>query len=130
MRTVKGVLIDVHQAMCRTIAIEDRLEEYYKILHCDYIDISRRRIGSGYYDVVCDDEGLLKKSPIPSAYDQNGGIAFVGNIFVCQSNDVGDLVSLTEDEIRTLRANVRVGVHFEPNGDKELRVVLFNVNPA
>lgn len=40
--------------------MEDTLENYYKEIGCRCIDIATRQIGDCIYDIVLDDEGLLK----------------------------------------------------------------------
>ena len=66
-RLVKGFLIDVYgDRGCNELVFHDTLENIYKILDVETIDVAVRKIGNFTYDIICDDEGLLKDS-LPSA---------------------------------------------------------------
>ena len=65
--SVKGFLIDVENSNPYIAEIDGSIESYYQILKCDMFDIATRRIGENYYDIYCDDEGLLKCKPLVSA---------------------------------------------------------------
>lgn len=97
MRNITGVLIDVRNETAGVTTIPDTLEAYYDALHCDCIDIVMRTIGGRAFDIVCDDEGLLKDEPKVSAVNDLGEPMLVGNLFICKSED-GELISLSEDE--------------------------------
>ena len=100
MNKVTGVLIDVKN---RTIVVytvnSGSLEEYYNILNCTTFDIASRRIGENVYDIYCDDEGLLQCNPIVSAVSSDRNPMLVGNLFVTKTNDEGETISLTQEEI-------------------------------
>ena len=86
---------------------KDKLNEFYKLLECDAIDIVKRKIGFNNYYIVCDDEGLLKKS-IPSAIKiPSLDIALVGNLLIFGSvDDEGDLIGLNEEQQKEIRLNI------------------------
>ncbi len=76
----------------------DSLEELYKLINCDGVGITRRRIGFNNYLVICDDEGLFKEDPIVSAvYGGTFQRAFVGNLLVCGlADEYGNLTGLNK----------------------------------
>ena len=101
MGKVTGLL--VKDGECVRIKIQDKLEEFYKMLGCDLIDIKTVRINGGVYDVVCDDEGLFDKdAAITMINDTNYTPMLVGNLFICKSGHNGELASLSDEEIRQI----------------------------
>ena len=52
-----GLLIDVEQSKVQIVTDASSLQDYYKLLNCDLIDIVRRRIGGRHYNIICDEEG-------------------------------------------------------------------------
>ena len=111
---LRGVLVDTINNKIETRKLftdEDTfLHEYYKILNCDTIDIISRKIGNNYYDIICDDEGLLKDMLMPSMIilDGNGKIVqfLVGNIFIVKHDGNGNEKSLTNAEIDEIMSNI------------------------
>ena len=99
MSSVRGFLIDVQKSNPYIAEIDGSLSSYYQILGCDTFDITSRRIGENYYDIYCDDEGLLKSNPIVSAISSDRQPMLVGNLFVTKTNDEGETISLTDEEI-------------------------------
>lgn len=127
-QNVTGMLIDVKNNKAGLVTIPDELEDYYRILGCQYIDIYQRKIGDRWYTVVCDDEGALKSDAIVSAIDVHGALAFYGNLFIVSGrHDDAELHSLTDSEIHNLIPNISSKVKNE-NGEIIDKVMLFNVN--
>lgn len=94
-----GVLLDVKEAKAERIEIEDELQEFYRVIGCDWIDITQRRIGGKPFSIVCDDEGLFVDNPKISAIDLIGNPMLVGNLLILSANNTdGELESLTEAE--------------------------------
>ena len=118
MRKLKGVWLNVATEEAKVIEINDDLDEFYRTLHCDTIDIVRRRIGRKHFNIICDDEGLLKYNPKISAVDETGKIMLVGNLFIVSGEDnEGELLSLTNEEIEYIMKRVhRVYTNNYPNG--------------
>ena len=69
--------------------------------HC--IDIPTRRIGGEYYDIICDDEGLLKDYPQVAMVDKRLKPMIVGTIIIAKSDEEGELVSLTDEDIARIK---------------------------
>lgn len=108
MAQVTGVLIDVKgDGTAKMTTIENELDEYYRILKCDIFDIISLRIGKHRYDIYCDDNGLLKTDKIISAVDCRRNPMLVGNLFVTKTNEEGETISLSEEEIKEVLANTK-----------------------
>jgi hypothetical protein len=108
-KKLRGVLVDVYANKAKEIEIEDSLDELYRVCRCSCIDIPNYYIGGRKFSCVVDDEGLLKKEPIISAINLiDHQVMLVGNIFIVNTNYMsGDLVSLTDEEIKFILKNVR-----------------------
>ena len=46
-----------------TVVEVNGLQDYYRLIGCDCIEIANREIRGKRYDIICDDEGLLKAEP-------------------------------------------------------------------
>lgn len=108
-RKITGVLIDVWNETAEVRSIEASLDAYYAALQCGTIDIVSRRIGPRgrkYYDIICDDEGLLVAPTKISAIDMSCRAALVGNLFICSHDKDGNEISLTDTEAKRILRNV------------------------
>lgn len=115
---MKAVYLNVKESKAaEVIEVEDNLDTYYRLLDCSCIDVAVRMIGDKYYDIVCDDEGLLVEEPILSAIDEYGDVQLVGNLLVCKHDHLGEFVGLTDEEIKeVLNAVQRVYTRSRPDG--------------
>jgi hypothetical protein len=106
---ITGVLIDVlNMKPPHPYTIEStNLESYYTALGCDVFDITTRKIGQNFYDIYCDDEGLLKCNPVLSAVDSDGAPALVGNLFICKHDEEGNTIGLESHELQEIIASTR-----------------------
>lgn len=114
---IKGYLIDVNNREAKVVEIEKSLDSYYKILQCDTIDIVSRKIGDKWFDIVCDDNGLLMDKPKLSAVDSEGKPQLVGNLFIVKYDGVDDLTSLDDESIKYIEERimeVTTNLHSEP----------------
>lgn len=106
---ITGVLVDLEKGVARKATIDKSLEGYYKALNCDCIDIVSRSIGGQGFDIICDDEALLKAFPKTSAVSKNGMPVLYGNLFVVNYDGMGDVCSLREGQIEhILRHTIRI----------------------
>ena len=120
---MRAVLIDVKHDKCKIIDVTGGLKEMYRLLDCDCIDVTYRDIqdGDGLYNVfnvVVDDEGLLKDSPIVSARSRDDMSAqLVGNLLVFgvdwEEANYGDLASLTDEEVKLVIGSLRRVIDFD-----------------
>lgn len=84
------------------IEMEQELDDYYKYTECDIIDIVFATIGKKNYDIIVDDEGLLKSEPIFTAFAQGSQTMLAGTIVVVGSNGRGGFKSLTANDIANI----------------------------
>lgn len=115
-KTITGVLVDAERAHVERATIPATLDSYYEHLDCTTIDIVSRTIGGKRFDIICDDEALLRDNPILSALDSERFPMLYGNLFVCKSKN-GELVSLTDREVSHVLRNagkLYVNAYFKP----------------
>ena len=103
---IKGILVDVKSNIIEVCEIEKSLESYYKILNCELIDIVSMKIGHRYFDIICDDEGLMKEDITISAIYDDFTPALVGNLFIVRHDGKGNERSLTSDDILLILEHV------------------------
>lgn len=103
---MKAYYINVNTGECGAIEVEPSLEEYHRLIDCCCIDIVERRVGGIVFNIVLDDEGLLKPNRI-------GGVArdcdemLAGNLLLFGVDEfTHDLRHLTEHEAQTIDENV------------------------
>ena len=86
----------------RNIDDTDKLNEYYRYLDCHCIDMATIDVDGHAYDVVCDDEALLRYPLVPSLYISEEQV-FFGNLAFVKIDEEGESVGLDrEDMIRLL----------------------------
>ena len=104
---ITGVLVDLEKGVARKATIDKSLEGYYKALNCDCIDIVSRSIGGQGFDIICDDEALLKEFARPSAFTHDMQPMLFGNLFVVNYDGKGDVCSLRQGQIEHVLRYVR-----------------------
>ena len=104
---MKMLLLDVVNKDVRMVEA-NTLDEYYRLIGCDYVDIIHRRIGDVEVEIVLDDEGLLVEDPKPSGISVDGSIMLWGNLLIASGRvtDDGELTELTEEEVDEIMDNV------------------------
>lgn len=116
-KTITGVLLDTERAHVERATIPANLDSYYKHLDCTTIDIVSRTVGGKRFDIICDDEGLLKEDVCISALDRDYNPMLVGNLFVCKHDSDGNENSLTDAEIsHILRYVHKIPTRRHPEG--------------
>ena len=107
MKNITGMLIRTDGTKASFKTIPANLESYYKTLDCELIDIVNRQVGYDKkyrFNIICDDEALLKSPAIASARSHNFDYCLYGNLFVVGiDKETGDIRSLTKDEREHLR---------------------------
>ena len=98
------------QKMVQVKDVERSLESYYKEIGCDIIDVTSRKIGDQWYDIICDDEGLLKDNPVVTAVDMSGHPALVGGLIICRYDGEGDFTDLTDEDVELVMHNIVVSI--------------------
>ena len=128
---MKAYLLDVENRVHKAVEIDDsdRLNEYYRLLNCSRIDITSRNVGGIEYDIIADDEGMLKENPIVSALDPEGQPALVGNLLFCKYDGEGGETSLSDDDIAHLESLVRLAVKKDLEGNElDILIVMSEVD--
>ena len=91
--------------------IGEKLEDFYEHLKCSCFDIAHRKIGGKWFDIFCDDEGLFKDSPIPSAifpeeFNKNHTVALVGNLIFANHDYEGNTTALSDEDINNIKNHI------------------------
>ena len=108
MTKQKFLLIDVINKKVEAIEAGE-LEEFYKELNCDYIENIPLQIGGKLFYAVADEEGNLKKNPIPSVIDSTGKVLLVGNVMLTNyGNNDGEFLSIKDEDIAFLKRWIRI----------------------
>lgn len=96
----KMLLVDVKNKEVKPVECNG-LDDYYKYIGCRCIDIIRRKIGTRYFEIIVDDEGLFAEEPIVSAIDTDFNQVLVGNLLIAggEVTEDGELTDITEAEI-------------------------------
>lgn len=97
---MRGLLI---KGMDVTEVRASELEEFYELMEIDIIDIVVREINGKYYDIICDDEALLKEQPIPTMLDVDEMPMIFGNIIIAGlADETGNMTDLTDEDIANI----------------------------
>ena len=100
---MKFLLIDVHHNEVKVVEANG-LDDYYKHIGCDCIDIVRRKIADLKVNIICDDNGTLVDHPKVSAVNVVGKPCLYGNLLIAGGKVIdGELTELTEKEIRHIK---------------------------
>ena len=103
---MKMLLIDVKNREVRMLEASS-LKEYYKLIGCDIIDIVQRKIAGKYYEIICDDEGLLVDAPILSAaWETTKKPALFGNLLIAGEAVDGELTSITTEDAKAITGSI------------------------
>ena len=101
-KTIRGFFVDPENNTAEERTIEKSLESYYSLLCCDTIDIVSRSIGGKRYDIICDDEALLKAPTYTSALDSDGHPALFNALFVVKFDGRDDVTDLDDEDINNV----------------------------
>lgn len=105
---MRSFILNVNENKAGMIEVEDSLNRFYELLDCETIDIPERAVGGVWYDIVCDDEGLLKPDPFVSGLDEDTEPMLVGSLLFFHHDEDGNLTELSEEDISNLTAHLRV----------------------
>ena len=114
---MKMLLLDVYNNDVKVVEVNG-LEDYYKYIGCEIIDIVRRKIGDITVEIVCDDEGTFVEHPKVSAIDIAGQPCLYGNLLVAGGKVIdGNLTDITDEEIEYIKQyliEVKTAYYKEP----------------
>lgn len=83
------------------------LDDYYKLIDCQWVEIVTRKIGVSYFEIICDEEGTFVSDPLISAIDDFGQPMFVGNLLICGLADSeGELTDLDDKDIEYIKKHI------------------------
>ena len=104
---MKMLMLDVENKDVNMVEANG-LDDYYKLIGCNYVDIIHRWIGDVEVEIVLDDEGLLVNAPKPSGISIDGTPVLFGNLLIASGRvtDDGELTELTEEEVDEIMDNV------------------------
>ena len=105
-KMLKTILLNVEKGNVEELEVENELHAFYKTMNVDMIEFTYRKIGKKVFTIMCDEEGLLKGNPIPSAINERGQVQIVGNLLFFNDSDDGDLKSLSEKDIKEIKENL------------------------
>lgn len=117
---MKTIILDTIKNTITVEDIEDTLDNWYEKLYCNTIDIVVRNIGGKDFDIICDDEGLLKPNSV-SMIGKNMKPMLVGSIGICNSEE-GELKPLSDEDVSLILENVFGYVEVE-NIDKDELII-------
>lgn len=95
---MKVGIFDAKTRQFRVEDIKDDLETFYKIIDCDTIDIVTRYVNDVQFDIICDDEGLLKEDPIVTAVNMKLEPMLVGTLILAHHDGNGNLTDITDED--------------------------------
>ena len=81
---------------------EKTLADMRHIIDCELVTCTEIEVEGKYYEVWSDDEALLCDKPVPNLYVCDGLIIF-GNLLFAKSDDDGETIGLSVEDIRTLK---------------------------
>ncbi len=91
------------------IEVKPSLKEYHRLIGCDCITIATREVKGRPFDIVLDDEGLLKPNRVAAVsverdvFDTHEKL--VGNLLIFGSGGE-DFRSLTDDEVEQIKRRI------------------------
>lgn len=103
---IKAFLVDALRHRASVVEFEDSLLDLYSMLNCDRIDITVASVGATEFDIICDDDGLLKAEPITTAVYSKCDRVLVGSLLFCHHDKKGYLASITNEDILTLTSHI------------------------
>lgn len=104
---MRGLLFDAKKNDFTEVDVKD-LHDYYKLINCSCIDVCRRKIGDRYFEIVVDDEGLLKDKPMLSAINPlDDNCVLVGNLIFYDGVDYeGEFTPITDEGVKIIKENL------------------------
>lgn len=107
----KGVLLKKYSEDVKTVKIFG-LNDFYRFMECDLIDIMCMPIGGKYYDIIVDEEFLFDSELVTTVVDKKGNTIAYGNIIVLgDGSETGTSPSLTTDDIQNIRRHLYPVTH-------------------
>ena len=100
-----------------------RLAEFYHLLSCDCVDIVTDEIGGKQFELIVDDEGLLKPGHFPRWVRANGEPIYGDLLFAHTDRATGELTGIENGDIDLLKKEIlrrmALGVLIKATSKKE-----------
>ena len=100
------MVIDTEKERPQLIKTEGGLDEWYRLINCDLIDVQVHTIEGKPFDFICDDEALFKEGGKVSALDKDQQPVMVGNLVICNCDDEGRETGLQKRDIELLKHHI------------------------
>ena len=106
------------------------LDDMYREIGCNTIDIATRKVGGRWFDFIVDDEGLLKSDPRVSAIyvnEEDGTCepALFGTLIICSHDDKGNTIDISLKDHMLLVDRIRIVVaENRETGEKQENYVI------
>lgn len=109
--------------------VVETLDDMYREIGCDTIDITRRMIGGKEFDIIVDDNGWLIEKPELSAIFVHGDSevepALVGTLIICSHDADGNTVDISVEDHMLICCNVRnITIQNRTTGEVEENYVI------
>lgn len=106
VKTMKMLYLDVQNNEVKVVEANG-LDDYYRYIGCNTVDIVHRVIGELDVEIVCDDEAMFADYPKVSAIDKSGYPCLYGNLLIAGGFVTdGELTPLTDREIAYLKQHL------------------------
>jgi hypothetical protein len=106
MKKIKVYRIAEDKEFTGVIEIRKDLDSYYKAMDCELIDVVQVKLGSRKYDIIVDDEGMLKPDFVITAVDPTLERYLAGNILIAKYTGNGNFGSISETDIKNIENNL------------------------
>lgn len=81
-KQLKVLVIDIKKGTIAAETINDNLDTFYEIINTDCVSIIARKINGKMTQIICDEEGKLKKGQYISAMSDELNETLVGNLII------------------------------------------------
>lgn len=128
IKLLKTMLIDVlDKGKASVVVIRNELEEYYRLLKCNYVESYRAVIGNKTFDIICDDEAKLHPNGTPSVINSDNQPVLINNVLICNRGYDG-YTSLSDEDIELIKKQIFSGHAIDKdNNSKPIEVLkLYN----
>lgn len=119
---MRAIFIDIENNESKIVDIPDDLKVFYSMLNCRIVEMPMLKIGVKshyYFNIICDEEALLKGNPFPSAFSDLGKPLLFGNLLITNVDEkTGELASLSVEDCEYIVQFIKpVGVQNKRTGE-------------
>ena len=115
--SMRVFVVDVNVGTYYTDDIEPKLEDYYRVIGCELVDIIEVSVGGKQFDLIADDEGMfVPHGARPSVFTNGDQIVSVGTVIFCHCDKNGNETGLNDGDAALLAQSI---VKIEADGENE-----------